>query len=93
MMARYAIPQLPSGPRRADALDAYLALTRAGPGLVATAAHPDRARRQIAEALICEARMLRTEALGPGERRLAMQANTCALQAVAPDAHTQAGRP
>lgn len=75
MAARYAIPQHPSGPERAAALEAYLALTDAAPGTVATAKDPRWAQREVLAALELEARMLRTEALGPGERQAALAAN------------------
>jgi len=82
MAARYAIPQEPSGERRAAALDAYLSLTDAAPGLADTAKDPTRARRGILTALELEARMLRAEALGPGERQAALAANARAHAAV-----------
>ncbi len=42
---------------------------------MATAKDPRRARREVIAALELEARMLRTEALGPGERQAALAAN------------------
>ncbi len=76
MAARYAIPQHPSGEVRAAALEAYLGLTDAAAGVAVTANDPERARREVLRALELEARMLRTEALGPGERQVALGANT-----------------
>jgi hypothetical protein len=75
MAARYAIPQHPSGPERAAALEAYLGLTDAAPGTIATAKDARRAQREVLAALELEARLLRTEALGPGERQAALAAN------------------
>jgi hypothetical protein len=75
MAARYAIPNLPTGSARAAALETYLALTEAAPAVIADARHPDRARREVTDALMLEARMLRSEALGPRERELAVQVN------------------
>jgi len=83
MTARYAIPQHPSGPERAAALEAYLGLTDAAPGTVAAAKDPRRAQREVLVALELEARMLRTEALGPGERQRALGANARARAAIA----------
>jgi hypothetical protein len=42
---------------------------------VTTAKDPPRAQREVLAALELEARMLRTEALGPGERQAALAAN------------------
>ncbi len=75
MSARYAIPQLPSGEARAAALETYLAMTEAGPGVIFAARDRARARREVVTALDLEARMLRTEALGPRERALALDIN------------------
>ncbi len=75
MSARYAIPQLPSGEQRAAALETYLAMTEAGPGVIAGARDRARARREVMTALDLEARMLRIEALGPRERALALEIN------------------
>jgi hypothetical protein len=72
---RYAIPQHPTGEVRAAALETYLGLTDGGPQLVARASRPGVALREVSAALECERRMLATEALGPGERQLALQAN------------------
>jgi hypothetical protein len=83
MAARYAIPQHPSGAVRAAALEAYLGLTDAAAGVAVTANDPERARREVLRALELEARMLRTEALGPGERQAALGANTRAHATVA----------
>jgi len=83
MSARSAIPQHPSGPERAAALEAYLGLTDAAPGTVATAKDPQGARREVIAALELEARMLRTAALGPGERQAALAANARAQDILA----------
>jgi hypothetical protein len=83
MAARYAIPQQPSGSVRAAALEAYLGLTDAAPGIPGAAKDPERARREVMRALELEARMLSTEALGPGERQAALAANARAHAAVA----------
>jgi hypothetical protein len=83
MRARYAILQLPSGAERAAALEAYLGLTDAAPGTLAGANDPPRAQREVLVALEMEARMLATDALGPGERRAALAANARARAAVA----------
>ncbi len=82
MAARYAIPQHPSGALRAAALETYLGLTDAAPGLVGAATSPEQARREVLTALELESRMLRTEALGPGERQAALAANARARAAV-----------
>src|SRR3974390_1831746 len=66
MTARYAIPQHPSGPERAAALEAYLALTDAAPGTIAAAKDRQRAQREVLVTLELEGPMLRTEVLGPG---------------------------
>jgi hypothetical protein len=89
MSARYAIPQLPSGDARAVALETYLALTEAGPGVIAGARDRARARHEVTTALDLEARMLRTEALGPRERALALEINARA-RAACTDAGTDA---
>ncbi len=81
MAARYEIPQHPTGAVRAAALETYLGLTDAAPRVVAQASLPDRALGAVSAALECEARMLATEALGPGERRLALHANAQARAA------------
>ncbi len=83
MAARYAIPQHPSGPERAAALEAYLGLTEAAPGTTAAAKDPRRAQREVLAALELEARLLRTEALGPGERQAALAANARAQATLA----------
>jgi len=83
MGARYAILQLPSGPERAAALEAYLGLTDAAPGAMAGAKDRTRAQREVLVALEMEARMLASEALGPGERQAALAANARAHAAVA----------
>lgn len=75
MSARYAIPQLPTGEDRAAALETYLALTEAAPEVIAEARDHARARRDVTTALMLEARMLRSEALGPRERTLALAVN------------------
>jgi hypothetical protein len=82
MSARYAIPQHPSGPDRAAALEAYLGLTDAAPGTVAAANDPQHAQREVLVTLELEARMLRTDVLGPGERQAALAANARAHAAV-----------
>jgi len=100
MAARYEIPQHPSGEIRAAALETYLGLTEAAPGLIRDAARPERALRDVTTALDCEARLLRTEALGPRERQLALDANvharaacvTCGLGATLEASHPQTGR-
>jgi hypothetical protein len=81
MAARYAIPQLPTGDVRAAALATYLGLTEAAPRVVAQASRPERALVEVSAALECEARMLTTEALGPGERQRALHANAHARAA------------
>lgn len=82
MAARYAILQNASGAVRAAALEAYVSLTDAAPGLVGAAANPDRTRHDVLTALELESRMLRAEALGPGERQAALAANARAQAAV-----------
>jgi hypothetical protein len=83
MAARDAIPGLPSGPARANALDAYITLTHAAPHVVREATNPARALRQVHLALENEARMVRTDALGPRERAIALEANRAARAACA----------
>jgi hypothetical protein len=82
MSARYAIPQHPSGPDRAAALQAYLALTDAAPGTVSGAGDALRAEREVLVVLELEARMLQTDPLGPGERQAALTANSRARAAI-----------
>ena len=92
MTARYAIPQLHSGEARATALETYLAMTEAAPDIIAGARDRTRARLEVVIALDLEARMLRTEALGPRERALALEINARARTACTVAARG-AGRP
>lgn len=82
MAARYAIPQHASGAVHAAALETYLGLTDAAAGVVGAATNPERTRRDVLTALELESRMLRAEALGPGERQAALAANARAHAAV-----------
>ncbi len=75
MQARYAIPQLPSGPRRAAALDTYIAWTLSAEEVIRGADDVPRATREVLRALTCERRLLATEALGQRERTQALDAN------------------
>jgi hypothetical protein len=51
MAARYAITQQPSGGVRAAALEVYLGVSAAAPGLSDTAAAPFRKRREVLNVL------------------------------------------
>jgi len=81
MQARYAIPRLPSGPQRAAALDSYIAWTLSAQDVIVRADDIPRATREVLRALRCERRLLATEALGPRERAMALEANAHAWRA------------
>jgi hypothetical protein len=72
MSLRYEVAELASGPLRAAAFDAYLAQLAMGPLVVARAAQADT-RRQVLLAFDNEARAIAREALGPDERRRALE--------------------
>jgi hypothetical protein len=71
MELRYEAAELPSGPDRAAVVDAYVAQI----GLAAQVADGgDAPQRQVLMALDNEERAIRSEALGPDERRRALDA-------------------
>gem|GEM_PF-4910759 len=80
MELRYEASELPSGPDRASVVDAYVAQIGMA-AQVADGASGDAPRRQVLAALDNEERAIRREALGPDERRRALEAVETARRA------------
>lgn len=81
MRLRYEIADMPSGPTREAALEAYASQARAGVHLVTAASRPDDARRQVLAALGAEISMVRRERFTGPERRRALDALEAAQEA------------
>lgn len=73
MDLRYEAAELPTGPDRAAVVEAYVAQIAMAAQVMASAGG-DGTRRQVLRALEDEERAVRREALGPDERRRALEA-------------------